>query len=153
LGTLGRDLEFSEANQTPPSLHVDVEGEPQNLNPILRDEVYRITSEALRNAFRHAQASRIEVEIHYDKERLRVRIRDDGKGMEPQMVADAARRGHWGLRGMRERAKLIGGNLELWSSSQSGTEIELTIPASTAYAALAPRRRWWFSQAGRDVKG
>lgn len=151
LGTLGRDLEFSEAN--PPSLHVDEEGEPQNLNPILRDEVYRITGEALRNAFRHAQASRIEVDIHYDKEQLRVRIRDDGKGMERQVVSDGARHGHWGLRGMRERAKLIGGNLELWSSSQSGTEIELTIPASTAYAALAPRRRWWFSQRSRGDKG
>lgn len=151
LGTLGRDLEFSVTNQTSPSLHVDVEGKPQNLNPVLRDEVYRIASEALRNAFRHAQASRIEVEIHYDKERLRVRIRDDGKGMEEQVVADVARGGHWGLRGMRERAKLIGGNLELWTSFHSGTEIELTVPASTAYAALAPRRRSWFSQRSRDA--
>src|SRR6516165_11062031 len=94
---------------------------------------------------RHAAASRIELEIHYGERQLRLRIRDDGKGMESQVVDGAGRPGHWGLRGMRERAKVIGGNLELWSSVESGTEIELTIPAAAAYAASPPRRRSWLS--------
>ena len=121
-------------NQGCPDFRVHVEGEPRDLHPILRDEVYRIAGEALRNAFRHAQAQRIEVEIHYDVHRMRVRVRDDGKGIDPQVLAKEGRAGHWGLNGMRERAKLIGGNLEVWSSAQSGTEVELTIPASAAYA-------------------
>jgi signal transduction histidine kinase len=122
-----------------------VEGAPRELHAILRDEVYRIAGEALRNAFRHAQARRIELEIHYDERQLRLRVRDDGKGMETQVVDGAGRPGHWGLRGMHERAKAIGGNLELWSNCESGTEIELTIPAPIAYAASPPRRRSWFS--------
>jgi signal transduction histidine kinase len=88
----------------------------------------------MRNAFLHAEASRIEVEIHYDEHQLRLRIRDDGKGIDPQIVTEKGRPGHWGLRGMHERAKRVGGNLGVWSKPDSGTEIEMTIPASTAYA-------------------
>ena len=144
LSALGRELGSGEISQDSPEFQVELEGAPRELHAILRDEVYRIAGEALRNAFRHAQARRIELEIHYDEHQLRLRIRDDGKGMETQMV-DVGRPGHWGLRGMRERAKVIGGNLELWSEFESGTEVELTIPASTAYVAGSPRRRSWFS--------
>jgi signal transduction histidine kinase len=112
-----------------------VEGAPRDLQTTLRDEVSRISSEALRNAFRHAQARRIEVQICYDKHQLRLRVRDDGKGIDSQIVADKHRLGHWELRGMGERAKLIGAQLELRSGMKSGTEIELTIPASIAYDA------------------
>ena len=145
LRALGQELASSEVNENSPEFHVQVEGAPRGLHAILRDEVYRIAGEALRNAFRHARARRIELEIHYDERQLRLRIRDDGKGMESQVVDGAGRPGHWGLRGMRERAKVIGGNLELWSSVESGTEIELTIPAAAAYAASPPRRRSWLS--------
>jgi signal transduction histidine kinase len=72
-----------------------------------RDEVYRIAGEALRNAFRHAQARRIELEIHDDERQLRLPIRDDGKGMETPPAEGVGRPGHWGLRGMRERTKLV----------------------------------------------
>ena len=145
LSALGRELGSGEMSQHSPEFQVEVEGAPRELHAILRDEVYRIAGEALRNAFRHAQARRIELEVHYDECQLRLRIRDDGRGMETQLVDGVGRPGHWGLRGMRERAKVIGGNLELWSEFESGTEVELTIPASTAYTAATPPRRFWFS--------
>jgi signal transduction histidine kinase len=124
----------------PPPVRVEIEGATRELHPILRDEVYRITAEALRNAFRHARASGIEVEIHYEEQQLRVQIRDDGTGMDEEILSAKGREGHYGLHGMRERAKLAGGHLEVWSKRDSGTEIQLTIPASNAYASLKTRR-------------
>ena len=126
---------------------VEVEGASQELHPILRDEIYRITGEALRNAFRHARAQRIEVEIVYEARQLRVRVRDDGIGMDAD-VLDEGRVGHWGLPGMRERAKGIGGELEVWSELGAGTEVELSIPGSVAYGGRGGRRFHWF---GRKV--
>ena len=131
-------------NQSPPAFHVEVEGTPRELQPILRDEVYRIAGETLRNAFRHAQAHRVEVTIRYDEQQLIVRVRDDGKGISPETLEAKGRAGHWGLPGMRERASKIGAQLELWSRPETGTEMELKIPAATAYQS---RRAWgnWFS--------
>jgi len=100
-----------------------------------------LRGEALRNAFRHAQARRIEVELHYDPRQLRLRIRDDGKGIDPKLLDGAGREGHYGLAGMRERANLVGGNLAIWSELDSGTEVELTVPGSVAYAKLPAARR------------
>ena len=80
------------------------------------------------------KAGRIEVEIRYDEEQLRLRIRYDGKGIDPLVLDHGHAPGHWGLRGMRERAKLIGGVFEVWSELESGTEVELSIPAASAYA-------------------
>jgi signal transduction histidine kinase len=128
--TLGEEL-AANANST--AFQVQVEGAPRDLHPILRDEVYRIIGEGIRNAFRHADAKQIEVEIHYDDRRLRVRVRDDGKGIDPKLLSDGAREGHFGLPGMRERAKLIGGKLTVWSEVDLGTEVELSIPAARAY--------------------
>jgi signal transduction histidine kinase/ligand-binding sensor domain-containing protein len=123
-----------------PELHVQVEGSAKDLNPAVRDEVYRIAAEALRNAIRHADAKRIEVEIRYDPEHLTLRIRDDGKGIDESVLDKEHSPGHWGLRGMRERARLIGGSFQIWSRPGSGTEIELEIPAANAYAKQsAPR--------------
>jgi signal transduction histidine kinase len=118
---------------------VVVEGTPRDLHPILRDEIYRIAGEALRNAFRHAQARRIEVAIGYGERQFRLRVRDDGKGIDPKVLEGQARAGHFGLPGMRERAELIGGELEVWSQRQSGTEIELKIRASIAYGVSSSR--------------
>jgi len=128
-----------------------VEGTPRNLHPILRDEVYRIAGETLRNAFRHAQAQQIEVEIHYDARQFRLRVRDDGKGIDPEILGEHLRPGHFGLHGMRERAKIVGGQLDVWSELDSGTEIELSIPASRAYATPSTRRSWW-SGKGSEIK-
>jgi len=129
----------SAAGQDSATFLVEVEGTPQELHPILRDEVYRIAGEGLRNAFRHARARRIEVEIRYDERELRVRIRDDGSGIDATVLGHEGRAGHWGLRGMRERAQRIGGMMDLWSEQGAGTEVELRIPASIAYQTYAGR--------------
>ncbi|MBV8051123.1 MAG: ATP-binding protein [Acidobacteriaceae bacterium] len=142
ISTLGDDLVTYSSNQRP-VFRVAVEGASRNLHPILRDETYKIAAEALRNAFRHAQAQQIEVEIRYGDEQFRLRVRDDGKGMDPAVLATQGSEGHYGLRGMPERAKLIGGKLSVWSEVDSGTEVELRIPARTAYA---DRSRSWFAQ-------
>jgi signal transduction histidine kinase len=115
------------------AFRVHVEGTPRDLIPLVRDEVYRITSEALTNAFRHAQAERIEVELQYQHRQLRLRVRDNGKGIDPQIL-DGGRAGHFGLPGMQERARLVGGRLAVWSEAGFGTEIELRIPGSAAFA-------------------
>ena len=150
--TLGTELAGSESNPNAAEFHVEVEGTPRDLHPILRDEVYRIAGEALRNAFKHAQAQRIEVEIRYDERQLRVRVRDDGKGIDPKHLDEQGRPGHYGLRGMRERARLMGGKLAVWSELDSGTELELRIPASRAYDKPSARRRSWLAEkfAGKE---
>jgi signal transduction histidine kinase/ligand-binding sensor domain-containing protein len=144
--TLGQELASGETNANAAEFHVEVEGTPRELHPILRDEVYRIAGEALRNAFKHAQAKQIEVEIHYDERQLRLRVRDDGKGIDAKHLKEEGRAGHYGLRGMRERAKLMGGRLAVWSEIDSGTEVELKIPASRAYETAPGRRRSWLAE-------
>ncbi len=153
IGTLAGELASGETNPNAAEFHVEVEGTPRDLHPILRDEVYRIAGEALRNAFKHAQPRRIEVEIRYDECQLRLRVRDDGKGIEARHLDEQGRAGHYGLRGMRERAKLMGGKLTVWSELDSGTEVELRVPASRAYEIPPARRRWWRAEklSGRDT--
>ena len=145
---LGEELGGDPSNGNRPSFRVNVEGASRDLIPILRDEVYRITSEALRNAFLHSEARRIEVDIHYDQRQLRLRVRDNGKGIDPKVLDAGGRVGHYGLPGMHERAKLVGGKLAVWSELNSGTEAELTIPASIAYAKSATARRPMFWRKG-----
>jgi signal transduction histidine kinase len=140
--TLGGELTVAESSSQKPEFAVQVEGIPRNLHPILRDEVFRIAGEAMRNAFRHAEAKQIEVEIRYDERQLRLRVRDDGKGIDPKLLSDHGREGHYGLPGMRERAKLIGGKLTVWSEMDAGTEVELSIPAGRPYTAPAGQRLW-----------
>jgi len=122
-----------------PVFRVNVKGTPRDLAPILRDDIYRITCEAVRNAFQHAHAGNIEVQIQYDHRRLRLRVRDDGKGIDPKVLESGVRAGHYGLPGLQERAKLVSGKLTILSDPGSGTEIELTIPASVVYAASGGR--------------
>ena len=142
---LCEELKAGESNRNSAAAEMEMEGEPRELHPILRDEVYRIAGEALRNAFRHAQAQRIDVGISYDDHELRLRVRDDGKGIDPAVLNDKGRAGHWGLAGMRERAESIGGRLEIWSAPGGGTEIDLRIPASIAYSTAPARRGRWFA--------
>jgi signal transduction histidine kinase len=146
ISALSEELGCGETNPNCAEFHVEVEGTPRNLHPILRDEVYRIAGEAVRNAFKHAQAQQVEVEIRYDAQQFRLRVRDDGKGIDPKLLNDDDRAGHYGLRGMRERAKLIGGKLAVWSELDSGTEVELRIPASRAYETSPARRRSWLAE-------
>jgi signal transduction histidine kinase/ligand-binding sensor domain-containing protein len=116
----------------PGNFRVLVEGPPQPLRSLIRDEVYRIGREALVNAFRHSGAAEIEVEIEFTARALRVLIRDDGKGIDPEVLR-AGRDGHWGLSGMRERAERMGARLKVWSRAGAGTEIELSVPGETAF--------------------
>jgi signal transduction histidine kinase len=141
--TLGEEL-ASESTGDRAAFHLTVEGQPRELRSNIRDEVYRIAGEALRNAFCHAQPQQVEVEIRYDDDQFRLRVRDDGKGMDRAILSCKATEGHYGLAGMRERAILIGGKLKIWSEVGTGTEVELTTPASTAYKA--GRWRSWFSR-------
>jgi signal transduction histidine kinase/ligand-binding sensor domain-containing protein len=119
-----------------------VEGERRELNPLVRDDAFWIGHEALANAVRHARAKHIEVEIAYDAARLRVRFRDDGCGIDPQIVKAGGKPGHWGMRGMRERAATIGARLDTWSRPDAGTELELEIPGSVAYRAHGNASFW-----------
>jgi signal transduction histidine kinase/ligand-binding sensor domain-containing protein len=135
--TLGEQLAADSTGGNGPEFRLAVEGTTRDLTPIVRDEIHKLASEALRNSFKHAHASCIEVDIHYDKRLFRLRVRDDGKGIDPQVLGEGRRAGHYGLPGMRERAKLVGGQLAIWSEPNSGTEIELTISARIAYAKSA----------------
>jgi signal transduction histidine kinase/ligand-binding sensor domain-containing protein len=148
LNVLGQELAVDETNHSAsaPVFHVEVEGAPRDLHPVVRDEVYRIAGEALRNAFRHADAQHVEIEIRYDERRLRLRLRDDGKGIDPKLLTDDGDVGHYGLRGMRERAKLLGGKLTVWSERGSGTEVELIIPAAHAYMPSPGLPRSWLPE-------
>jgi signal transduction histidine kinase/ligand-binding sensor domain-containing protein len=139
--TLGEALLADPTGPHTPQFRVRVEGTSRDLVPILRDEAYRIAGEALRNSFRHADADRIEVDLHYDQRHFRMRVRDDGKGIDPQVLSAGGRAGHHGLPGMQERARRAGGKVTVWSERDSGTEIELTIPASIAYNKLPRAQR------------
>jgi signal transduction histidine kinase/ligand-binding sensor domain-containing protein len=147
---IGEELASAEASQSPPTIHVFVEGTPRSLHPILRDEVYRIAIEALRNAFRHAQAHKIEVDLHYGDKKFTLSVRDNGRGIDREVLSADGRKGHFGLRGMRERAKLAGGEFAIWSEVDSGTEIELTIPASRAYTTSVRRFLWFRKPSQKD---
>jgi signal transduction histidine kinase len=144
INTLGEELAADPANYCCPAFRVTVEGDSRGLHPILRDEIYRIAGESLRNAFRHANAHEVEVEIRYDHEQFRLRVRDDGKGIDRAVLAGRTPEGHFGLAGMQERAELIGGTLTVWSQAGDGTEVELRIPAGTAYTT--GRRASWLAQ-------
>jgi signal transduction histidine kinase len=133
--TLGEELATSDSA----AFHMVIEGAERDLNPIVRDEVYRITREALRNAFRHARARRVETEIIYGERAFRVRIRDDGEGIEHSTL-EKGRTGHYGLEGMRERARQVAGTLDIWSRPGVGTEIDLCIDGAIVYGPSTGRR-------------
>ena len=116
-----------------------VEGTPRQLHPLIRDEAYRIGREALVNAFHHAQASKIEVELDYASKHLRILVRDNGSGIDAAVLQEG-RDGHWGLAGMRERAESIGARLKVRSRAQAGTEVELFIPGKVAFVSKERKR-------------
>jgi signal transduction histidine kinase len=118
---------------TPGSMQAtfSVMGDARNMHPIVRDEVYRIGYEAIRNAYKHSQASRLDVELRYAQD-LALRVRDNGIGIDPSTAA-RGKDGHFGLPGMRERTARIGGKLTLISSTNSGTEIKLVIPGGIIF--------------------
>ena len=140
--TLGDELANDASAHPPSTFSVEVEGVPRDLHPIVRDEIYKIAAEALRNAYQHAHANRVEVEIRYDDRLFRLRVRDDGQGIDGTVLANEGRVGHYGLRGMPERAAVIGGKLTVWSEVGAGTEVELRLSAGIVYATSA-EPSWW----------
>lgn len=121
--------------------HVITQGEPQALRPLLRDEVYLIAREAVFNAFRHAHARSIEVEINYVSGDLRLVVRDDGCGIDAEFLK-SGREGHWGLANMRDRAERVGGKFEVLSRLNSGTVVQLWIPGELAFESGPPHGFW-----------
>lgn len=128
-----------EAPLSAPDVRVTIEGMPRELHSFSRREIEEIGIEAIRNSLRHARASRIEVEVIFERRRLSLRVSDDGVGIDPA-IALAGRERHFGLRGMRERAQRIGGAISIASRANRGTEIELVVPAATAYATIPTKR-------------
>jgi signal transduction histidine kinase len=142
IAELGSEFEKSDPRHAAPDFRVLVQGRANVLQPMVRDEAYRIAREAVRNSFQHARAALVEVEIGFTDRRFTVRVRDDGIGLDPAVLEDGYRKGHWGLPGMRERALEFGGELELWSQRNAGTEIELRIDARIAYVRRPGMLRW-----------
>jgi len=124
---------FGTTGQQPPVFELLEEGEKRALSSAAKNEIYRVAQEILRNAYRHAQATRIEAETRYDDRGLRVRIRDNGRGIDSTVLKQGGVAGHWGLRGVRERSERIGARLDFWSEAGAGTEVQLTVPAGVAY--------------------
>jgi signal transduction histidine kinase len=142
------------AGQQKVGFHFIVEGRSRPIHPAIHGEIYSIGREALTNALRHSQADSVEVELEYDSDRLRLRVRDSGVGFDSKMWS-FGRGGHWGLPGMRERAKRIGATLRVLSRPGAGTEVELTVPSRIAYLStplgtVSKRIGRWFSS-GKEV--
>jgi signal transduction histidine kinase len=111
---------------------VILEGRSRPLHPLLQDEIYRIGREALVNAFRHSEASRVEIEIEYGPKRLRIAVRDNGKGISPDLLSSGSC-DHRGLSWMRQQSEQVGAKLNVLSRVATGTEVLLSIPGQIAY--------------------
>ncbi len=142
LAAVGEEL----ARDSPTRFRTLVEGQARALKPSVKEVAYRTGREALVNAFRHAQAGAIELHVIYGEADYRIRIRDDGKGIDVSAPGAGSRPGHWGLPGMRERAQAVGAKFEIWSRPGAGTEIELILPAIVAYEQRVRRFRWMGSR-------
>lgn len=147
--SIPQELSISEETR----LHITIEGRRRPLRPVLRDDVYRIGREAIVNAFRHSRSTNISVEIEYTAHQLRVLVQDNGCGADPQTI-QFGREGHWGLKGMRERAERIGAKLSVFSGPGAGTEVVLCVPGHIAFQpGVVLRRKKWFGLLLRSVLG
>ncbi|GGD11435.1 sensor histidine kinase [Aquisalinus flavus] len=124
-GELARDF--------PTRFRVDVEGHRRKLHPLVRAEIEMLGREALTNAFKHAHAQKIAVEISYRPNEFRLRVIDDGVGMEQDVSSKEQIAGHFGLQGMRERAREMRASFTIHSKRGAGTEILVSCPATIAY--------------------
>jgi len=135
---VGEELAAAQASRGGPAFRITVEGRPRQLDPRIGNDVYRIATEALSNAFRHARASAVDAAITYGNHVVRVRVRDDGKGLDHGILHRGGRAGHWGFPGMRERASALGGRLDVSSQAGVGTVVDVVIPLHGA----APPASW-----------
>ncbi|MDB5733995.1 MAG: histidine kinase [Alphaproteobacteria bacterium] len=137
------DIARNAVCNEPVAFKVVIEGTPCMLHPVVCDELIQLSSEAILNAYRHAQAANIEVTLLYNRKKLQMRIRDDGIGIDRKVIETGGRPGHFGIAGMRERAKKIKAEFGLCSKPGRGTEIDVSVPATFAYARR-PLQRWQF---------
>ncbi|HWS87675.1 MAG TPA: two-component regulator propeller domain-containing protein [Pyrinomonadaceae bacterium] len=130
-----------------------VEGGVRELHPVVLEESFSVGREALVNALTHSGGRHVEVEITYDARQFRLRVRDDGRGIDSKILEEGGRPDHWGMQGMRERAQKIGAQLKVWSGPETGTEVELVVPGGTAYRAARDRSKgsWLRRLSGRNV--
>lgn len=132
---------------------IRVIGNTRALDPIVRDEIFPIGREALANAFQHSGATSIELELLYDQKKFQLSIRDNGSGIERDIL-DRGKAGHWGLRGMSERAARISAQLRIVSKPRKGTEVVVTIPSRVAYPhrfRFIPFFRHWTGTADHEL--
>lgn len=143
IAAIGADLSTTHPPGDTPEVSVVVDGTSRHLNPLAREEACRIAGEAMRNSFHHAQARHITVTLLYAARQFSVTITDDGKGIESAMLEGQQPASHFGLPGMRERAAIIGGRLDIRSGPGRGTVVELQVPGHLAYDGSARSKHWW----------
>jgi signal transduction histidine kinase len=141
LAAVASELEIQKAM----AFCVTENGEPKELNLDVRGELCKITQEALTNMLHHSRAKRADIILTYADKEFTMRCCDNGAGLSPSILSDGKREGHWGLVGMRERASSMEGKLQLWSSPDSGTEIEIRIPGRRAYRFSRRPAKWMHS--------
>jgi signal transduction histidine kinase/ligand-binding sensor domain-containing protein len=118
----------------PLAFSISSTGSERTISAIISNELSSFAREALSNAFRHSGAQTVVVNVRYEKRQLVICFKDDGRGIRAEILEAGHREGHWGLRGMKERAKRMGAHLTLKSSPSTGTEIAIAIPAEIAYS-------------------
>jgi signal transduction histidine kinase/ligand-binding sensor domain-containing protein len=120
---------------------LQVAGKPEAIDNQVAEEIYHIVREGMLNAYKHAQASTVMLDIEFGRKALTLRVRDDGKGIDPDVRRNGGRAGHFGLPGMRERAAAIGASLDIVSREGQGVQLILKLPARGTYLS-ARRGRW-----------
>jgi len=137
------------------SFQIIEDGQRKELDPLVQRELYSIAREALTNTVYHSKAASAEISLIYANSYFLMKCCDTGIGLEPSILTNGQRIGHWGLVGMRERASAIQGKIQLWSSPGTGTEIEIRVPARRAYRFPSTRMAWLqrLLQLRRDAEG
>jgi signal transduction histidine kinase len=138
IASIGERLADDHAVEFRASVH----GATRIIHPIVQEEALLIVREALHNAFRHANARQVATDVFFDRTALRILISDDGCGVPAQVLAAGGRDGHWGMAGMRERARRIRGTLEVRSAQGQGTQVELRVRAAISYKSRGLKLPW-----------
>jgi signal transduction histidine kinase len=123
------------------AVQIDVQGVERALRPTVQDELLMISREAMSNALRHAGATQLGLWLHFEPRRMTLRVVDDGRGVPPEFIGPDGRPGHHGIRGMFERARRLHGSLRIRNRPEGGTEVEVRVLASEAYAPAARARQ------------
>ncbi|RUL72467.1 sensor histidine kinase [Dyella choica] len=134
--SLGMELQA----ENPAKFQLFLHGTRREVDPVILEEIYLIGREAMLNAFRHARATTIAMDMAFESKQFLLRVQDNGIGIDPDILETGYKPGHWGLRGMRERAQCIGGSCSISSLQGQGTAVELQVPSHVAYITRRPAR-------------